>query len=388
MFALAWGPLDVQTLLAMTATMAVTLGGASVYMAWGQRRDELWLASGAVVLMGPAFWLYSQRGALPDLATFVLANAVLATALSVIHLAVARVEERPPDTAVLVAPVVALTIGSAILLPLPRARVAFLSLLLAVQFGLVVRRLRLVRMPGRGRGLLMLAAGGMCAVLALRTLAAALGWVDVSVLTNRNWMQTATFLFGYLALVLGTTGFVFMLKDRSDERTRYLATHDELTGLLSRRAVLQAVERDLSYARRHREPIALVMVDIDWFKQLNDTHGHLAGDEALRRLGALVHRRVRGHDLASRFGGEEFLIALPGTDAAGARELAESLREAVAAMAIDWHGRTLGITVSAGVHAVVPEEGDRLDRLLEAADAALYRAKSGGRNRVEVLDPA
>ena len=340
MFALAWGPLDVQTLLAMTATMAVTLGGASVYMAWGQRRDELWLASGAVVLMGPAFWLYSQRGALPDLATFVLANAVLATALSVIHLAVARVEERPPDTAVLVAPVVALTIGSAILLPLPRARVAFLSLLLAVQFGLVVRRLRLVRMPGRGRGLLMLAAGGMCAVLALRTLAAALGWVDVSVLTNRNWMQTATFLFGYLALVLGTTGFVFMLKDRSDERTRYLATHDELTGLLSRRAVLQAVERDLSYARRHREPIALVMVDIDWFKQLNDTHGHLAGDEALRRLGALVHRRVRGHDLASRFGGEEFLIALPGTDAAGARELAESLREAVAAMAIDWHGRS------------------------------------------------
>ncbi|HRE14176.1 MAG TPA: GGDEF domain-containing protein, partial [Usitatibacteraceae bacterium] len=90
-------------------------------------------------------------------------------------------------------------------------------------------------------------------------------------------------------------------------------------------------------------------------------HGHLAGNEALRRLGALVHRRVRGHDLASRFGGEEFLIALPGTDAAGARELAESLREAVAAMAIDWHGRTLGITVSAGVHAVVPEEGDRLD---------------------------
>lgn len=388
MFALTWGPLDVQTLLAMTATMAITLGGASVYMAWGQRRDELWLASGAVVLMGPAFWLYSQRGVLPDLATFVLANAILGIALSVIHLAIARVEERPADTALLVGPVVALAIGSAIMLPMPQARVAFLSLVMAVQFALIVRRLRMVRMPGRGRGLLMVAAGGMCAVLVLRTLAVVLGWVDVSVLTNRNWIQTVTFLAGYLAMVLGTVGFVFMLKDRSDERTRYLASHDELTGLASRRSALQAIERALSYARRHREPLALVMVDIDWFKQLNDTHGHLAGDEALRRLGALVRRRLRGHDIASRYGGEEFLLALPGTDAKGARELAESLREAVAAMAIDWHGRTLGITVSAGVHAVVPEDGDRLDRLLEGADAALYRAKSGGRDRVEVLDPA
>ena len=128
------------------------------------------------------------------------------------------------------------------------------------------------------------------------------------------------------------------------------------------------------------------MIDVDHFKRFNDNFGHAAGDAVLRDLGQLLHRHVRGDDIASRYGGEEFALVLAETSLEVARERAETLREAGEQLQVQYRGQTVGsISLSFGV-AVFPEHGATPDALLQAADAALYRAKRSGRNRVLVSE--
>jgi diguanylate cyclase len=158
-----------------------------------------------------------------------------------------------------------------------------------------------------------------------------------------------------------------------------LAHQDALTGLLNRRAADQLLTRELAHHRRHRRPLALLMVDIDHFKRINDSHGHAVGDRVLAAVAHAFGPVLRSSDAAARFGGEEFVVLLPETDAAGAVAVGEKLRAAIAALELAPVAR---VTVSVG--AAVAAEGNPQD-LLRRADAALYEAKSGGRNRV-VLD--
>lgn len=164
-----------------------------------------------------------------------------------------------------------------------------------------------------------------------------------------------------------------------------LAATDELTGLRNRRAFEGAKE---SWERQggtatEREPVALVCVDLDRFKQLNDHHGHEAGDAVLRHVARLFREALRGGDLAIRLGGEEFALWLPGADLAAAADVAERVRAVVERTPCYWGGTQLAVTCSAGV-AGVPESTTNVENLYGLADAALYRAKQAGRNRVEV----
>ena len=136
--------------------------------------------------------------------------------------------------------------------------------------------------------------------------------------------------------------------------------------------------------RSTREPMAVMMVDIDHFKHVNDAHGHLAGDQVLRHVVEVIRRRIRAQDIVGRYGGEEFLVLLCDTTAQGAQQLAEHLREAVQDSSCAWDGQPLSVTVSVGVFGGRLEPGESWDQLIHAADNALYRAKQGGRNRVEV----
>lgn len=140
----------------------------------------------------------------------------------------------------------------------------------------------------------------------------------------------------------------------------------------------------MSRAIRTREPLAVMMVDIDFFKHINDTHGHLAGDQVLRNVVDVIRHRIRAQDIVGRYGGEEFMVLLCDTTLQGARQLAEQLREAVQASFYPWNGERLAVTVSVGVFGGRLEPGDGWDQLIHAADQALYRAKQGGRNRVEI----
>jgi diguanylate cyclase (GGDEF)-like protein len=194
----------------------------------------------------------------------------------------------------------------------------------------------------------------------------------------------------WLVLVLGTLLLLALLalalaQWREGRRLRHLALSDALTGLANRRQILRLAQQAVRDARRDDAPLSLVTLDLDHFKQVNDRHGHAAGDAVLTRVGDAFAQVLRRHDHLGRSGGEEFLALLPATDAAEAAAVAERLRQAVAALDLRELAADLTVRTSAGV-ATLREDDRRLQDLLQRADAALYRAKAAGRDRVSVAD--
>jgi diguanylate cyclase (GGDEF)-like protein len=171
------------------------------------------------------------------------------------------------------------------------------------------------------------------------------------------------------------------------EALRDQATHDPLTRLWNRYALLDNLNREQSRAGREGTPLAVIMVDLDHFKQVNDTHGHLAGDAVLREAAHRMQAAVRTYDHVGRYGGEEFLIVLPGTCGANALQLAERMRLAIACEPVAAGGAAIGVTASFGVTATERAAGGNPETLIRLADEALYRAKERGRNRVEWKGP-
>lgn len=169
--------------------------------------------------------------------------------------------------------------------------------------------------------------------------------------------------------------------DALQEQLREQAIRDPLTGLYNRRYLDATLERELARSRRDGQPLALILMDLDHFKRVNDTYGHQAGDEVLQQLARLLTEMARVGDVASRHGGEEFLLLMPTMSLATARERAEALRQAFAAMEISFGSLKLRATLSIGI-AASPDHGSTAEDLFRHADRALYRAKHEGRNRV------
>ncbi|GHD40966.1 diguanylate cyclase (GGDEF) domain-containing protein [Marinobacter persicus] len=161
---------------------------------------------------------------------------------------------------------------------------------------------------------------------------------------------------------------------------------DQLTGLNNRRAFFHCGGQLLSQAQRYKTPLALIMMDLDFFKQVNDTHGHEAGDEVLKHIAGLLHGRVRDSDCAARMGGEEFALLLPEADALQAREMAERLLKLILGAEIVYRGHKIPASASFGV-TVLADGDQRLEDLMLRADRALYRAKDLGRSQVNVNLP-
>jgi diguanylate cyclase (GGDEF)-like protein len=188
--------------------------------------------------------------------------------------------------------------------------------------------------------------------------------------------QLAGVLARQVALALGNLKLKESLKNQS--------ICDPLTGLFNRRYMEESVEREFSRANRSKTSVAIIMMDLDHFKQFNDTFGHQAGDTLLRSLGDLLKRNTRGQDIACRYGGEEFAIVLSDSNLAGALQRAEILRQQVKQLSVEYAGQLLGaVSVSMGI-ALFPDHGTSMGDVLRAADQALYSAKREGRDRVSV----
>ena len=201
---------------------------------------------------------------------------------------------------------------------------------------------------------------------------------------NPNRLQRTQELASLLAEQISLALANLMLR----ETLKYQAVRDPLTGLFNRRHMEEALKRELLRAARNGNPVAVLMADLDHFKQFNDAFGHEAGDLLLRDLGALFAAEIRGGDIACRYGGEEFLLILSDTDLPSACERAERLQQHVRDLQVSYRGETLRrITLSIGV-AGFPLHGTSASQIVTAADRALYKAKAAGRDRVVVAGEA
>jgi diguanylate cyclase (GGDEF)-like protein len=206
-----------------------------------------------------------------------------------------------------------------------------------------------------------------------------LGAVSLATVGRRNSPDPALleFLYGLAQqLALGVENA------RLFEQLAQLASTDDLTELANRRRFTEALRVELARSRRDGSTLALLLIDIDHLKRINDSHGHPAGDAAIRHVAGMLKRARRETDVAARLGGEEFALLLPGTDVVGAVTVAEALRARLAAAPA---AGAFTVTVSIGV-ASSPEDGVEEDELIRAADRRLYAAKAGGRNRVFSLE--
>ncbi len=189
--------------------------------------------------------------------------------------------------------------------------------------------------------------------------------------------------FHALVIVQDVTGLADAMAAlrRARDEARQRAAIDGLTGVANRGHFLELAGRSIAAARRHHRALSLLMLDVDRFKAINDTHGHAAGDAVLMSLVSVCSRGLREGDLVGRLGGDEFAVLLPETPADLAGQVASRLHDALAAAGGAWEGQRLPLEVSVGVASLKPE-GDTLDALLGRADEALYQAKRSGRNCV------
>jgi diguanylate cyclase (GGDEF)-like protein len=200
---------------------------------------------------------------------------------------------------------------------------------------------------------------------------------DAALQRARSWGVLAAGIFTSVVLFFLTVSLV-----SAWNRAHALSMRDPLTGLFNRRYLEETMGRELPRARRMGESVGVIVLDIDHFKNLNDTFGHDAGDFVLERTGELLRAATRNSDIACRFGGEEFAVILPGATLLVARNRAEAIRAALESLKIEFEGKAIGpLTVSAGV-ASMPPHGQDWTHTLQQADRALYTAKQSGRNKV------
>ena len=363
--------------------LAGAMGALMSVVIWFMRRSYprsitglgYWSAGPAIIFASTL--LFGTRGILPEFFTVIIANLLLITGVTVLYLGSShfyRVPADPRPWAAAIAAITGVTAWFTLVQSVYNMRLlavaGFMAVVCAWHAALVVRRggtsfsARFVQL------VLVLEV----LVLALRAISAFSG--DSADLLTASPIQTVYIAAYTVTLLMLTVGFLLMAADRLREELEHIASHDPLTGILTRRALLDVCERELARCRRHGRDMSLLMLDLDHFKAINDTHGHLAGDQVILDFVARVEALLRKADNFGRFGGEEFVALLPETSLDEAMVVAERIRADVAGKLV-----RPGCTVSIGVTAATP--GDTgIASVLNRADEALYRAKGEGRNCV------
>jgi diguanylate cyclase (GGDEF)-like protein len=382
--------MDPQTAFAI-ATLIMLLNGA--VLGWVHRdlpedlrpaahswRIGTWFAAGGCLLIAlQALWSSAW--------TLALANAFLVFALAAYWRAMCQVYEQPTPRWIWAgAPLAAAIIYYyAEHEPNLRLRIVLVSLL---WFVLLVGSLRTLWVAGAGdtsvsRRVLIGIFGLVLLFMSLRAFVFLRWGIDfVSILFPGHWINVVTPMAAAILPVVGTTAFLQLLSDHVRRRWMLAASTDHLSGLPNRRTLTTLGAQLLAQARERSTPLTVAVIDVDHFKRINDEFGHEAGDAALRHLGRVLKQAVSAPELAARQGGEEFVLLLPAVDLEGAVRRCDALREVLPQQPLEWSGERLRLRISAGVASFVPNCGCSLDDLPRRADAALYRAKAEGRNRV------
>ncbi|MCF8161332.1 MAG: diguanylate cyclase [Polaromonas sp.] len=375
-----------MVIMALSATLAIAVGIA----ARTQLREGMAYWALGLLAHTIAYLLFALRGQVSDWLSVVLGNVLLSCVFALFAEGVFQFQKRRSPRWLLWSPVVLVAILFSALLPWYLARVVVGALIFIFQSLVVVVAVLQKRRETVGAGQYFLVTGFLVliAMMLLQGVGVVLHREEIKSVLTAHWVPSLVFLMSSLCTVVVSLGLILMAKERVEERNRSLAMRDELTGLINRRSLLEALAQQLAMARRHGQPLALLMVDIDYFKQVNDLHGHLSGDKVLKAVAQAIARRTRAQDLPGRLGGEEFLVILPNTTAQGAVQLAEILRQGVGTTEFQsTSGKSIAITISIGVCEQGQLLAPQCDDMISAADQALYLAKQNGRNRVEVFSP-
>lgn len=195
-------------------------------------------------------------------------------------------------------------------------------------------------------------------------------------------VHTYAFVLGMVSIIAVTFGFSAMINRRLHLDLEQLANYDQLTGVRTRRAFEEEIERELSRCRRQGGRFSVLLMDLDHFKRINDRYGHIAGDKVLQGVTGVAQRNLRTEDALGRIGGEEFCAILPNTESAAAREVAERIRRTIGDLVVPHKGQAIQVTVSIGI-TTVDRSAQNWEAVFHEADQALYRAKEQGRDRIE-----
>ena len=374
--------LDVRTIVFLAGFMGILMSGVLLFLhrSYPHSVRGLHEWSAATVIGVFASLLFGARGLLPDWLTVVVGNLFLIASVATFSIGSRRFFGLDRKLGLFIG------IGAAAALPLvwltviePNypLRLQFMATLMAAIFG---HHAWLVHRHGTRT----FAVRFTTTVLALQTVILAVRAVwAASLPPDSNLFSPSALQSIYVAsyamtMLTLTIGVILLATERLRSELEYLATHDLLTGLLNRRAFIDAAEQELSRCRRHGHVMSLLVMDLDHFKNINDTYGHLVGDSVIRNFADRVTSLLRRPDRFGRYGGEEFVLLLPETG----RESAAVVAERICAAASSAQG-VPHYTVSVGLATSIVTDTD-IDTVLDRADMALYKAKAGGRNQVAV----
>jgi diguanylate cyclase (GGDEF)-like protein len=377
------------TLLLITAALSVTMLlvlGSLVRS--GIQGVRSWFAANVFAVV--ALLLYAGRGILPPVLSIEAANGMLALSIAVILAGFRQFFRRPVPVRLMAAGWICTMAGVAGFHYLVDA-IAMRTVAVSLFHGAVCAAIGTTILRSRsqaGSRYSYFFTAGVALLLAASHLGRGAMYALQSDLQTAEYQSTAWNLFflsvGTLVLPLLTMGGMMMVHDRLVVRAEEQANRDYLTGAWNRRALFQVAERELRRVARHRDPVSLLILDIDHFKQINDSRGHAEGDRVLIDLVLRASAIVREIDCFARLGGEEFALFLPHSDAAAALQVAQRLRQMLEQSAAS--SAATGYTVSIGVATL--QAGEPFSALLARADAALYQAKHAGRNRVKMAEMA
>jgi len=374
--------LHIPTLALVAVFVTVILGGLLLL---ARRRDRSTDALGwwgcGYLIGGASFGLLAARGVIANVLSIEIANTLLLVGYGFLLAGTRAFSHREtPVTVLLIAPLIWLTAMQvpAIANDL-NLRVLIVSSMQCTLVALMAYELwreRAEALLSRWPAIILLITHVV--MLNARMITVML----TPIVTHHDLFRSPVFALMAFGTVLYTMTFAFLLlsmtKERSEMRHKTAALIDPLTGLCNRRAFMHDAEAVIAGRASRHEPVAVLLADLDHFKQINDAHGHAIGDRALKIFAATLQRCI-GQGLSGRLGGEEFAILLPGADLDAALALGERIRATFAQAAAELDGRAVAATVSIGVAA--SRAGD-LDGLLGRADSALYQAKQDGRDRV------
>jgi diguanylate cyclase (GGDEF)-like protein len=379
--------LDIRTTIMIAAGLALLTGVSLRYVLRDYPASlgpsiRLWILGS--VLQAAAWVLYGLRDAIPDLLAIVVANALLSFSFARQIDAIRAFVGRPRNRFVSDAPVVVIALlefAFTYFVPNMRLRLLTVSAVFALQILAAVAVL-LDSSPPRPRSHMLTASAflTLAAVLILRIAVEGFSADTLPSPLASTPIQSVVFAVAAFFPIVATLGFVLMCTDRLHQELEQQARIDPLTGISNRRTLGELAEAAIAQAHTNGRGLALLLVDADHFKRVNDVYGHEVGDDALRLLATTLDLALRSDDVFGRLGGEEFVIVLQDVDESSARSLAERLRLAVENTVFDVRDEQVPLRVSIGF--ALCAGSDDFPALLRRADKAMYLAKHLGRNRV------